>query len=110
MNSPQTSKNSKLSPNERIKAIEERIRRVLNPSRLIITDDSAKHIGHPGHQGGGHFSVDVQANVFIGKSHITCHKMVYAAVADLLGNEIHALQIHTSSAKDKRSSDNPKQT
>ncbi len=43
-----------------------------------------------------HFAVDVVSPVFEGKSLIEQHKLVHAAVGQYLTNEIHALQIKTT--------------
>jgi stress-induced morphogen len=42
-----------------------------------------------------HFSARVVAGAFDGVSRIEQHRMVYAAVGDELGGEIHALQLKT---------------
>lgn len=46
---------------------------------------------------GDHFRADVIAPAFDGKSMIEQHKMVYAALGDLVGGPIHALQLFTKS-------------
>lgn len=76
----------------------QRIRRALQdtlqPSRLVITDESAQHVGHSGNtSGGGHFAVEIVAACFQGKSALECHRMVYQALAALMPDEIHALRI-----------------
>ena len=45
--------------------------------------------------GGDHFSAIVISDAFIGKNLIEQHKLVYAAVGDLLTNQVHALQLKT---------------
>ena len=71
------------------RALEER----LAPLRLAVSDDSAAHAGHAGAREGGHFSVQVVSAAFRGLSSIQRHRLVYAAVADLMGRGIHALSI-----------------
>ena len=44
---------------------------------------------------GDHFSAEVISKAFEGKSPIQQHKMVYAALGDLIGGPIHALQLST---------------
>jgi BolA protein len=65
----------------------------LHPARLEIRDDSAKHIGHAGAREGGHFHVIIAAAAFNGLSQVQRHRMVYAAAAELMGRDIHALSI-----------------
>lgn len=65
----------------------------LQPTLLEIRDDSAKHAGHAGAREGGHFHVTIAAPAFKGITKVQCHRMVYAAAAELMGREIHALSI-----------------
>jgi BolA protein len=60
---------------------------------LEIVDDSAKHAGHAGAREGGHFRVALVADAFRGRSQIERHRIVYSAVAGLMGKDIHALNI-----------------
>ena len=69
------------------------LERVLAPSSLEIIDDSARHAGHPGARGGGHFRVTLVADAFRGRSQLERHRLVYAAVAPLMGGAVHALNI-----------------
>ena len=69
------------------------LERALAPSSLEIIDDSARHAGHPGARGGGHFRVTLVADAFRGRSHLERHRLVYAAVAPLMGGAVHALNI-----------------
>jgi BolA protein len=68
----------------------------LEPSHLDIIDDSAKHAGHAGSTGGGHYTVTIVSSLFSGKSTIIRHRMVYQAVGDLIPSRIHALSIKAS--------------
>ena len=79
--------------NDRVTLIEQRLRAALDPTRLTITDDSAAHAGHAGAREGGHFTVHIVSTVFAGKTPIQRHRLVHAAVADLMRREIHALSI-----------------
>ncbi len=65
----------------------------LRPTQLVIRDDSAKHAGHAGAREGGHFHVVITAKAFTGVSPVERHRMVYAAAAELMGGDIHALSI-----------------
>ncbi len=58
-------------------------------------NDSHRHAGHASSPGSGesHFSVKVVASAFDGKSRVERHRMVNAALADLLQGKVHALAI-----------------
>ena len=79
--------------NERIARIRQAIEQQLAPASLDIVDDSAAHAGHAGAREGGHFRVTLVADAFRGHSSIERHRLVYAAVAPLMGSDIHALNI-----------------
>jgi len=65
----------------------------LTPRTLEIIDDSARHAGHPGARGGGHFRVTLVAEAFRGRSQLERHRLVYAALAPLMSSAVHALNI-----------------
>ncbi len=65
----------------------------LEPIELLIEDDSARHAGHAGNSGGGHFTVTMTSSHFSGKSRIMRHRVVYQALEDLIPRRIHALSI-----------------
>ncbi len=51
----------------------------------------------PARRGGqGHFRVRIVAEAFRGRSPVARHRLVYAAVDDLLKTDIHALAIEAS--------------
>jgi BolA family transcriptional regulator, general stress-responsive regulator len=80
---------------------EQRLRRRLEtrfaPSLLVIEDESHLHAGHAGAAGGhSHFRVTIVAEAFRGVSPVARHRLVYAAVDDLLITDIHALAIEAS--------------
>jgi BolA protein len=77
---------------------EERLRELLvarfAPLQLSIKDESHLHAGHLGAAGGhSHFRVKIVAEAFRGLAPVARHRLVYATVADLLVNDIHALAI-----------------
>lgn len=79
---------------ERIDRIHQILQQTFNPSKLEITDDSHLHAGHVGARSGkGHFTVLINSKSFEGKSPVQCHRMVYAALDELLQTDIHALSI-----------------
>ena len=77
----------------RVEKLRDALEGALHPTSLEIRDDSAKHIGHAGAREGGHFHVTIVAAAFAGTSQVERHRMVYAAAAELMGRDIHALSI-----------------
>jgi BolA protein len=80
---------------------ETRLRRCLetrfSPLLLTIEDESHLHAGHAGAAGGhSHFRVRIVAEAFRGISPVARHRLVYAAVDELLKTDIHALAIEAS--------------
>ena len=66
----------------------------LDPAAVHVVDDSASHAGHAGAAaGGGHFQLTIVSEQFAGKNLIARHRMIYTALADLMHQQIHALQI-----------------
>jgi BolA protein len=87
--------------NETASGREQRLRRRLEsrfaPALLVIEDESHLHAGHAGAAGGhSHFRVTIVAEAFRGVSPVARHRLVYAAVGDLLETDIHALAIEAS--------------
>ncbi|MGH8184145.1 MAG: BolA family protein [Rhodanobacteraceae bacterium] len=62
------------------------------PTRLEVIDEGHLHIGHAG-EGSGHFRVRIASVAFAGKTRVQQHRMVYDALAGLMGHGIHALAI-----------------
>lgn len=65
----------------------------LAPSKLEIIDESHLHAGHAGNTGGGHFKVLIVSDQFTGLLPLKRHRLVFAAVGDLMQKQIHALSI-----------------
>ena len=76
------------------------LERDLAPLKLDIVDDSAKHAGHAGAREGGHFRVALVSKAFSGKAQLERHRLVYAAVAPLMGRGVHALSIDAHSPEE----------
>ena len=75
--------------------IEEKLRAEFDPREIVVVDDSASHAGHAGapEAGESHFNVVLRSIDFKGKSRVTRHRAVHAALgADLIGR-IHALAL-----------------
>lgn len=69
------------------------LEQALAPLSIEVVDDSALHAGHAGAREGGHYRVTLVAAAFAGRAQLERHRMVYSAVAPLMGHGIHALTI-----------------
>ena len=79
---------------DRIERIKSALQQAFSPILLELRDDSHLHAGHAGaRSGAGHYSVTIVAEAFGGKRPLQTHRMVYQALDDLMGSEIHALSI-----------------
>jgi BolA family transcriptional regulator, general stress-responsive regulator len=67
----------------------------LEPQRLELVDESARHVGHAGArpEGESHFRLRIVAEAFAGRSRLERQRMVYVALGDLLRTDVHALSI-----------------
>ena len=65
------------------------------PTRLAVTNDSARHDGHTGDDGSGesHFAVEIESAAFAGRSRVERQRMVNRALGDIPGQRVHALAI-----------------
>ena len=64
-------------------------------AHIRLINDSEKHHGHAGHDGSGesHFTVQIVADAFTGKSRVERQRMVNRALGDIPGGRVHALAI-----------------
>jgi len=82
------------SNQERCALIEAKLNQALSPSHVVIRDDSHHHVGHAGAKDGrGHFHITIVSNAFEKLTAIARHRLVYAALGDLMKTDIHACQI-----------------
>ena len=74
------------------------------PVRLDIIDDLHRHAGHAGArpEGETHFTVEVVAAAFAGRSRIDRQRLVYEALGDLMREHIHALALRTLTPEEDR--------
>ena len=72
----------------------------LSPIALEISDDSAQHVGHAGNTGGGHLSAKIVSSTFSGMTSVARHRAVYALVADLMPQQLHALSLKLQSPEE----------
>ena len=81
---------------ERRARIEATLRRELGADPVVVVDESQLHAGHAGARGGaGHFRALVVSTRFEGKGQLARQRLVYAALSDEMGREIHALSMRT---------------
>jgi BolA protein len=79
---------------DRQKQIEAVLTSTFSPLELRIKDQSHLHAGHAGARDGrGHFDVLIVADGFSGLNRVQRHRMVYAALGELLETDIHAVRI-----------------
>ena len=82
----------------------------LAPTVLEIRDDSAAHAGHAGAaSGGGHFSVTIVSEHFLGLTRLARHRAVLDRVGDLIPYPVHALAINAYAPDELRSHERTKQ-
>ncbi len=76
-------------------AIERKLIEALSPLRLVVEDQSHKHMGHAGArpEGETHFRVEIVATAFEGQSRLARQRMVYKVLADELAGPVHALAL-----------------
>ena len=77
-----------------LKEIEKLIKESI-PDALIEIQDLAGD--------GNHYSATISSSVFVGKSKIEQHKIVYASLKGKMGNELHALAIKTKEKNGSKS-------
>lgn len=78
----------------RIDRIRAALESALTPDTCEIVDESHLHAGHAGARSGkGHFRVRIVSPRFSGLTLIKRHRLIYAAVGNLMDSDIHALSI-----------------
>jgi BolA family transcriptional regulator, general stress-responsive regulator len=78
----------------RVAAIRSRLEQAFAPTVLEVIDDSHRHAGHAGAKDGrGHFRVRISSARFEGAKTLERHRMIYAALGDLMRTDIHALSV-----------------
>jgi BolA protein len=69
----------------------------LEPQSLAIEDESHLHAGHAGAKEGGHYKITIVSAAFNGQNTVKRHRLIHAAVGDLMRGRIHALSIRAFS-------------
>ncbi len=76
--------------------IEAKLREGLSAAHVEVVDESHLHAGHAGAAGGGgHFRALIVSDRFAGHNAVQRQRLVYAALSDEMGPEIHALSMRT---------------
>lgn len=79
-----------------VEEIRQRLTTALQPVELDVVDEGFKHVGHA-NEGKGHYHVRVVSAAFAGQLPIKRHRLVYAALGELMDHGIHALSIDAKS-------------
>jgi BolA protein len=66
---------------------------MLDPLRVDVADESAKHAGHAGAKEGGHYRLTIVSPRFSGCGTMQRHRLIYEALGAMMRGEIHALSI-----------------
>jgi intracellular septation protein len=78
----------------RAQRLRERLESRFAPAQLTVEDESHLHEGHAGAASGqSHFRIRIVAEAFRGVPSVARHRLIYAAVDDLMKSDIHALAI-----------------
>jgi BolA protein len=82
--------------------IEQRLIEALSITHLSLVDNSADHQGHaesPGHTA-SHLNLCVVSPDFQHKTPLERHRLIYAALGDLMGTIIHAIHINANTPEE----------
>ena len=75
--------------------IEQKLGKQLELHHIEIKDFTGRHLNHKQHDGGFHLEAVIVSDSFIDKTLIDRHKIIYAALGELLKHEIHAFSMKT---------------
>ena len=75
--------------------IEQKLGQYLDLHHIEIKDFTGRHLNHKQHDGGFHLEAIIVSDSFIDKNLIDRHKIIYAALGELLQHEIHAFSMKT---------------
>ena len=77
-------------------AMAQRLQQQLSPTHLEVLDESGAHVGHSGANEAGfgsHFRVRISSALFIGRSRVAQHRLVYDALQEFIDQGAHAIAI-----------------
>ena len=75
--------------------IEQKLGEQLDLHHIEIKDFTGRHLNHKQHDGGFHLEAIIVSESFVNKTLIERHKIIYAALGELLKHEIHAFSMKT---------------
>jgi BolA family transcriptional regulator, general stress-responsive regulator len=79
------------------------LRSALQTSQVQVLDESASHAGHMGNPDGTsvgtHLRVRIASPLFVGKSRVAQHRLVYDACQAFIAQGLHALVIEIEPAQ-----------
>lgn len=81
------------APPEFIAEIERKLDEQLEASEVRLTDDSARHAGHPQAAGRFHLRLHIVSARFAGLPPLARHRLVYETLAEELAGPVHALNV-----------------
>ena len=77
--------------------VQQHLKEQLQATRLEVLDESAAHAGHSGNPDGSsvgtHLRVRIASPLFVNKSRVAAHRLVYDACQGFLERGLHALAI-----------------
>jgi BolA protein len=73
--------------------MEAKLEASLTPTRLELTDESARHQGHAHAGVESHFNLVVESAAFTGLGRVARQRLVMGVLADELAGPVHALSI-----------------
>ena len=81
------------------KEIENKLNKQLDIVYLSVIDESHHHEGHLENTNGTHFSIQIYAKEFEGKSTVDAHRLIYKVLEEEMRSQIHALRIEIKNNK-----------
>jgi BolA protein len=83
-------------PGDRLAWLTDALQRGLDPSHLVVEDESHLHVGHAGAAGGGgHFRALIVSAAFRGQTRVARQRLVYALLGEAMRSTVHALALRT---------------
>ncbi len=80
---------------DNLRLVKNKLTDALNPIHLEISDNSRQHAGHAGaEKNKAHYTITIVSSIFIGKTLIQRHRLVYAVLDELMKTTIHSLSIN----------------
>lgn len=80
---------------QRIERMRALLNEALQPEFIEIEDESHLHRGHAGARDGhGHYALTLVSALFDQRPALARHRMVYAALGEMMQTDIHALRMN----------------